>query len=255
MNVTYQDTDYSKASNGTKKEYHTMHLFMHLMRLFWDKPKEERPYAILLENVAEFEKVAGISLELCFKEEGYHVSRAKLNSLDYGSRTKRERFFMVATAFDGFSLPEPKGKNTTSIQEAGIISVDELEWVTPEESGTLHYFLSRESKGISHNHYMTIFDITKDAYVGTITKNHFKIQPENWIKHPTEPNLYAYLKGEHIRSLHEIDKAYYLGSSNKLIVECIGQSVCTKTFTAIAVALYQFLSKELGNQGSLNVVA
>ncbi|WJV32325.1 DNA cytosine methyltransferase (plasmid) [Rossellomorea sp. AcN35-11] len=32
--ATLDCTDYSKASNGTKKEFHTIHLFMHLMRLF-----------------------------------------------------------------------------------------------------------------------------------------------------------------------------------------------------------------------------
>lgn len=244
-NATLDCTDYSKASNGTKKEFHTMHLFMHLMRLFWEKPKAERPLAIMLENVSEFEKVAGISLELCLKEEGFHVARQKINSLDYGSRTKRERFFMVATVYEGFAFPEPTGRKTNSLVEDGVLRVEDLEWVTPEESGTLSYFLEREDK-ITHNHHMTLFDITKDAYLGTITKNHFKIQPENWIKHPTIPNLFAYLKGEDIRALHEISKDYYLGDSNKMIVECIGQSVCTQTFNAIANSLYDFLCYNRG---------
>lgn len=244
-NATLDCTDYSKASNGTKKEFHTMHLFMHLMRLFWEKPKAERPLAIMLENVAEFEKVAGFSLELCLKEEGFHVARKKINSLDYGSRTKRERFFMVATVYEGFTFPEPTGRKTNSLAADGVLKLEDLEWVTPEESGTLSYFLEREDK-ITHNHHMTLFDITKDAYLGTITKNHFKIQPENWIKHPTIPNLYAYLKGEDIRALHEISKDYYLGVSNKMIVECIGQSVCTQTFNAIANSLYEFLCYNRG---------
>lgn len=239
--ATLDCTDYSKASNGTKKELHTMHLFMHLMRLFWERPKSERPLAIMIENVAEFEKVAGNSLELCLKEEGFHVAKAKIDSLDYGSRTKRERFFMVATIYEGFSFPTPTGRNETSIEESGILSLDELNWVTPEESGTLQYFLSREKKEMSHNHRMTTFDITKDAYVGTITKSHHKIQPENWIKHPTDPNLYAYLTGEQIRALHDIRKDFYLGDSNKLIVESVGQAVCTQTFYAIAKCLFDFL--------------
>ncbi|WP_240416547.1 DNA cytosine methyltransferase [Paenibacillus periandrae] len=243
--ATLDCTDYSKASNGTKKEYHTIHLFMHLMRLFWAKEQSERPLAILLENVAEFEKVAGISLELCLKEEGFSVTRAKLDSLDYGSRTKRERFFMVATVFEGFTFPEPSGRNKESIQDDGVLHIDDLDWVTPEESGTLNYFLSREKRGITHNHHMTMFDITKDSYVGTITKSHHKIQPENWIKHPFISNLYAYLNGEQIRALHGISKDYYLGDSNKLVVESIGQSVCIQTFKAIADKLYQFIWNKL----------
>lgn len=245
--ATLDCTDFSKASNGTKKEFHTMHLFVHLMRLFWERKKEDRPLAILVENVPEFEKVAGNSLELCFVEEGYYVKRAVLDSLDYGSRTKRERFFLMATAYEGFEFPIPTGEPTTSLEEAGILSLDELEWVTPETHGTLNYFLNREKEGITHNHYMTLFDITKDSHVGTITKSHHKIQPENWIKHPTEQK-FAYLKGEQIRKLHEINEDFYLGCSNKMVVECIGQAVCTRTFHAIAKSLYQFLKQSV--QGS-----
>ncbi|GAA0854096.1 DNA cytosine methyltransferase [Paenibacillus glucanolyticus] len=245
--ATLDCTDFSKASNGTKKEFQTMHLFMHLMRLFWGKEQSERPVSILFENVGEFEKVAGVSLELCLKEEGFSVTRTKIDSLDYGSRTKRERFFMVASIFEGFCFPEPTGRNKNSIEEDGVLSIDELEWITPDESDTLKYFLTREDKGITHNHYMTMFDISKDAYVGTITKSHHKIQPENWIKHPTIPNNFAYLKGNHIRALHGISEDYYLGDSNKLVVESIGQSVCLQTFKAIAQRLYKFLLKNLNS--------
>ncbi|WCF11533.1 DNA cytosine methyltransferase (plasmid) [Paenibacillus thiaminolyticus] len=241
--ATLDCTDYSKASNGTKKEFHTMHLFVHLMRLFWERPKAERPLAIMLENVSEFEKIAGISLELCLKEEGFYVSRGKINSLDYGSRTKRERFFMVATIFEGYSFPKPTGKKETSIADDGVLSLQDLNWVTPEESGTLQYFISREEKGMTHNHHMTTFDITKDPYIGTITKSHYKIQPENWIKHPTE-DRYAYLNGENIRALHNIRKDFYLGDSNKMVVESIGQSVCTHTFYFIAKKLFEFLEEK-----------
>ncbi|WP_145949588.1 DNA cytosine methyltransferase [Paenibacillus sp. Y412MC10] len=245
--ATLDCTDFSKASNGTKKEYHTMHLFMHLMRLFWGREIADRPMAILLENVPEFEKVAGISLELCLQEEGFFTTRAKLDSLDYGSRTKRERFFMVASIYEGFTFPEATGRNSRSIQADGVLQVDDLEWITAEDSDTLKYFLSREQKGgMTHNHHMTLFDLTTDSYIGTITKSHHKIQPENWIKHPTDPNLYAYLKGEHIRALHGISPDYYLGDSNKMVVESIGQSVCLQTFKAIACKLYAFLSGKVG---------
>ncbi|KJD42630.1 DNA cytosine methyltransferase [Paenibacillus terrae] len=243
--ATLDCADFSKASAGTKKDYHTMHLYMHLMRLFWDKKKSDRPKAILLENVPEFEKIAGISLELCLKDEGFSVTRAKLNSLDYGSRTKRERFFMVASVFEGFSFPVPYGQPMSSIQDDGVLKLEDLDWITTEDSGTLKYFINREKKGMTHNHHMTTFDITKDSYIGTITKSHHKIQPENWISHPTNKNLYAYLNGEQIRKLHGISKELYLGDSNKLVVESIGQSVCVQTFKAITDKLYHFLMDNL----------
>lgn len=246
--ATLDCTDFSRASNGTKKKteenFATMHLFMHLMRLFWQKPIAERPSAILIENVPEFQTVAGNSMELCLKEEGYHVTKGKLNSLDYGSRTKRERFFFVATAYEGFELPLPTGRLTTPIADDGVLTVDTLDWVTPEEHGTLRYFLEREKGHMTHNHRLTTFDVTKDSHVGTITKNHAKIQPENWIIHPTEPDTYAYLKAEDVKYLHGIPGSYYLGDSNKQIVEAVGQAVCFHTFSALIKALFNFLDEK-----------
>lgn len=243
--ATLDCSDYSKASNGSKKTFGTIHLFMHLMRLYWERDEKDRPLALLLENVSEFEKVAGTSLELCLLEEGFNVQMAKLNSLDFGSRTKRERFFMVATIFEGFTFPEGEGRATDSIHDSGVLRVEDLKWVTAEDHGTLKYFLERQAKGITHNHFMTLFDITKNSSIGTITKSHHKIQPENWIKNPYNPELYAYLNGEQVKALHGLDPGFYAGDSNKLIVESIGQSVCFKTFKSIALKLRTFLEHNI----------
>lgn len=243
--ATLDCSDYSKASNGSKKSFSTMHLFMHLMRLYWEKDEKDRPIALLLENVAEFQKVSGTSLKLCLEEEGFYVQMAKVNSLDYGSRTKRERFFMVASIFKGFTFPLGEGKATSSIHDSGVLKVEDLTWVTAEEHGTLKYFLDRQVKGITHNHVMTVFDITKDSYLGTITRSHSKIQPENWIKHPQIPGLYSYLTGEQVKAIHGIEPNFYAGDSNKLIVESIGQSVCFNTFQSIALKLRTFLENQI----------
>ncbi len=237
--ATLDCIDFSKSTNGTKKQLHTLHLFMHLMRLFWEREKEQRPEAIFIENVPEFEKVAGNALKLALQEEGYEVNMAQINSLDYGSRTKRRRFFMVATIKGGFTFPEPTGQISTPM--IGEIRLDELEWVTPEQDKTLSHFLKRQECAMSHNHKLTSFDITKDSYIGTITKSHFKKQPENWLRHPTNENTYAYLKADQIRVLQGIPKHLNIGDSNKMQVESMGQSVCYKTFLVIAKKLYNFL--------------
>lgn len=242
---TLDCTDYSKSSNGTNKGLHTMHLFMHLMRLFWEKPKDQRPIAVLVENVPEFEKVAGNSLELCFKEEGFFVSKTQLNSIEFGSRTQRKRFFMMATLFEGFEFPQGSGIKQSSILSDGTLSLNDLEWVTPEDSKTLKYFLERQKGKMTHNHVMTVFDLTKDAYIGTITKSHHKIQPENWIRHPYKENTYAYLKAEQIRAIQGIPSYLQLGESNKLQIESMGQSVCYVSFKKIANTVYNFLSKAI----------
>ncbi len=248
-------TDFSKLSQARKQEsgeFQTMHLFMHLIRLFWQKPPAERPKAILIENVEGFKNIAGNSVKLCLEEEGYHVKMAKLNSLNYGSRTKRERFFLVGTIYEGFEFPQGTGKLDSPIISDGVISLENLKWVTPAENETLKYFTEREKKGMAHNHKMTCFDITKDSYIGTITKSHHKTVPYNWIKHP-DGERYAQLRDEkHLKYLHGIRQDYYLGDSFTSVSQCIGQAVCCHTFRSLVKSLYDFL---LGKSAVIHTIS
>lgn len=243
--ATLDCSDFSKLASN-KKEFKTMHLFMHLMRLFWERPIEDRPSTLVIENTPNFEHIAGNSLKLCLEEQGFFVNMAKLNSLDFGSRTKRERFFFVASIFDGFSFPEPTGRIETPIINDGIITLDNLDWITPEDSSTLKYYIDRQ-KNMKHNYKIISYDITKDSYVGTIVKNHSNFKCENLIKHPTKENTYArILNIEHLKYLHNIDKDYYLGDSKTTQIQSIGQGVCCKTFQAVSDAVYKFLVNKLG---------
>lgn len=244
--LTLDCTDFSKLAS-TKNEFKTMHLYMHVMRLFWGKPKKERPKAIFIENVEEFEKIAGNSLKLAFEEEGYNVTMGKIDSLDYGSRTKRKRFYFFASCYDeGFDFPEPTGRVETPISSDGIMTVDNIDWITPEDSMTLKHFVDRQKRKMSHNHKITSFNIDEDCYIGTIPKSHHKYIPENILKHPTEDNKYAFIrKIEHLRYLHGIDDDVKLGNSLTAKIEAIGQGVCCKTVYAIAKQAYDFLKRNI----------
>lgn len=242
---TLDCTDFSKLSSG-KTEFHTMHLFIHLMRLFYQRPKESRPRVVMIENVEGFERIAGNSLKLCFENEHYHVTMKKLNSLEFGSRTKRERFFFVASAYDGFEFPEGEGRVTTPIDSDGVVTVENLDWVTPETDLTIKRLVEREKGEMSHNHKMRTYDITKDAYIGTIPRRHANKVPENLIRHPYLEDHYAFLLDpEHLRYFHSIPEHYYLGSSRAIAIEGIGQGVCYKTFYTIAKKLHDFLYEKM----------
>ncbi|QUH21791.1 DNA cytosine methyltransferase [Alkaliphilus sp. B6464] len=245
--ATLDCSDFSKAKNNG--EYATMHLFVHLMRLFYQKPKDKRPKAIMIENVEGFEKVAGNTLNLCLREEGYTVKMAKLNSLDYGSRTQRVRFFLVATVYDGFEFPEATGRLTDPIVEDGIITLDNLDWTTPEENNILKYYIDRTHKikkgKVSHNFRVSTIDITKDAYVGTITKSFHKGKAENIIKHPTEEK-YAFLHNvDHLKYIHGVDPEYYVGDGKAIGIESIGQGICSTTFTKIVKNIHDVLYRNI----------
>jgi DNA (cytosine-5)-methyltransferase 1 len=246
--ATLDCTDFSKLAS-TKKEYQTMHLFVHLLRIFYEKKKEDRPNSILIENVPEFEKIAGNILKLCFQEEGYEVNMKKLNSLEFGSRTKRERLFFFASIFQGFKFPEKTGEMKTPILQDGKITLESLNFKSPSENKTLNYYIKRDCK--THNHKFKTIDITKDSYFETIVKQHSKGKASNWIKHPTEEK-YAYIeREEHLKYLHDIPEEYYLGTSVNSFSEAIGQSVCGKTYSLIIETVYRFISNCFGAEKQL----
>lgn len=171
----------------------------------------------------------------------------KINSLDFMSRTKRERFFLFASCYKGFSFPDAIGRLETPIIDDGVMTIENIDWVTPEDSRTLKYHLGRQDeKTMTHNHKITSFDITKDSYIGTIPKSHYKCIPENLLKHPCKENTYAYIKNEkHLRYIHGIPEELYLGNSNSAIIKSIGQGVCYNTFKAIAKQIHDFLYSKM----------
>ena len=166
-------TDFSVLASSKKSEdFITKDLYIHLAVLFKQLPKERRPEAVLIENVPGFAAEAGSTLKLFFRKMGYSVADGKLNSLDFGSRTERKRYFFVACVYEGFTLPVGEGRLETPIIEDGVITLDNLNWVTPETDGMLKYFVERNDT-ITHNHHIASYDIMKDAYVGTIPKSHY----------------------------------------------------------------------------------
>jgi len=234
-------TDFSVLASSKKDEqFLTMDLFMHLAALFKQRDKSRRPVAIMIENVPGFSSV-GLPLKVFFRKYGYSVTTATLNSLDFGSRTERKRYFFVACAYEGFSFPEGTGRKETPIVADGIITLENLDWITAETDLTLKYFLERNDK-ITHNHKICAFDITKDTHVGTIPKSHGKKVPENLIKHPHLKDTYAFLNNvDHLRYLHGIRNNIFLGDSKTLQMQSIGQGVDVPTFYEIIKKLYDFM--------------
>lgn len=176
----------------------------------------------------------------------------KIDSLDYGSRTKRKRFYFFASCYDEeFSFPEPTGRLETPISSDGVMTVDSIDWITPEDSLTLKHFVDRQKGKMSHNHKITSFNIEEDSYIGTIPKSHHKYIPENILKHPYEEGKYAFIrKIDHLKYIHGIDEEVKLGNSLTSQIEAIGQGVCCKTVYAIAKQAYDFLKRNIFKERS-----
>lgn len=238
--ATLDCSDYSPLANN-KSEYHTMHLFMHLMRLFWERDKKDRPSGIFIENVPNFQKIAGNSLKLCLEEEGYSVNMTVVNSINFGSRTKRERFFLFAHIKSGYEFPAINNPATTPISSDGVITTDSIEWQSLEENKTMAYYFGRNAD-ISHNYKTKTYNIDKDCHIGTITKSSNKGKAENILKHPSL-DKYAWVTDvSQIKYLHSVPESYFCGDSKTTAIEVLGQAVCGKTYEAIIQSVYTFMS-------------
>lgn len=68
-----------------------------------------RPACVVLENVPGFASAGeGMMFKAKLRKWGYHVADAVLNAGDHGGRTRRERYYLVASVFPGFAMPSPQ---------------------------------------------------------------------------------------------------------------------------------------------------
>ncbi|WP_432263402.1 DNA cytosine methyltransferase [Cupriavidus sp. TMH.W2] len=75
-----------------------------------------RPACIVLENVPGFATSAeGQLFKIKLRRWGYEVSDAVLNAGQLGGLTRRERYYLVASVFPGFAMPEPGSIREESI--------------------------------------------------------------------------------------------------------------------------------------------
>lgn len=243
-------TDFSNLKSDENK-YNTIHLFTHLLRLLWTTPVNKRPLGILVENVPSFKNVAGNSLKLALEEMDYKVTHEIINSIDFKSRTKRERYFLFATCYEGFKFPISSGKLDNPISEDGIITVDNVPWKTDDDR-SFAYYSEREKKDMKHNHKMSFVNINIDSHFKTITKSHASPQPQIVLKHPTE-DKHAFIRDLEINQIKYIQgipdnfkfSAVDGNISKTQTIEIIGQSVCYKTFFAISKSINEFLKSQL----------
>lgn len=68
-----------------------------------------RPACVVLENVPGFASAGeGLMFKSKLRKWGYHVTDGILNAGDHGGLTRRERYYLIASVFPGFAMPEPQ---------------------------------------------------------------------------------------------------------------------------------------------------
>lgn len=70
-----------------------------------------RPACVVIENVPGFKDAAeGQLLMTKLRRWGYDVHAQVLDARDFGGRTSRQRLYIVASVFPGFTMPTPTGR-------------------------------------------------------------------------------------------------------------------------------------------------
>lgn len=109
LHISLQCDDYSTAKGATLRRQamdnvsSTRDLAYDALRMV----ETIQPAAVLIENVAGFRNLEGELVALKLRKWGYHVSEAVLNAGDFGGLTRRERYYLVASVFPGFQMPQP----------------------------------------------------------------------------------------------------------------------------------------------------
>lgn len=245
--------DYSVLKRKPGIELTTQHLFIHMMRLFFQTDKKERPEALFMEQVPGFKHIAGDSVEATLRDEGYHVTSQVIDSADFSARTMRKRYYMVASVHEGFEWPAATGRVTTPLMAEKWFNLDDIEWHTPESSPSLKHLYTRQ-QGKSSSEVFTIksMDPSKDAIAGTIPKYYKLSSCLALVKHPEREKTWGAFTVEQLRKLHRIWDNLYMGDSVTLQREAIGQAIECGTVYAIFSKLYNHLmSARSGGQLTL----
>lgn len=243
--LTLPCNDYSTLKNNRKIEKKedgnsSIHLFLHFVRIFSQIPDINKPKCIFFENVPQFEKVAGISLELFLKDMGYYTSSAVIDGADYGSRMHRKRWYMVANIYEKFIFPEPTGTVQGPFTQEEWFSIDDIEWCSPETSLSIKRFVERSKKNKNAMNIKAI-DPTADSVSYTIPKNYRISVPQGMVRHPEQEDTYGIFPIKHLERLFNIGKDYYIGKTKTLQHEVLGQSVDGIFILKLYKGLYNFL--------------
>jgi DNA (cytosine-5)-methyltransferase 1 len=233
--------DYTALKRDPKMAQNTKHLFLHIVRLFYQIEKHRRPEALFIEQVPGFKTIAGESMEMLLRDEGYFVTSQIINAADYGARSARERYYMVASVYPGYKLPQPTGRVTTPFMTEPWFNLEDIDFKTPETSDSLKHLLKKHKGEKGAVWTIKSIDPSKNAIVGTIPKNYKLSSGLALVRHPEKENCWGTFTTDQLRKLHRIPDRLFLGNSTGLIHECIGQAIECGTVLEIFKSLYTHL--------------
>lgn len=118
LHISLQCDDFSnlKNANAKKRSVDNLDTSADLVYDGLRLVETVQPATVIFENVAGFATSgAGELLRIKLRKWGYHVQEAVLDAREHNGNTTRKRYYMVASVWPGFEMPQPAPTKTTPI--------------------------------------------------------------------------------------------------------------------------------------------
>jgi DNA (cytosine-5)-methyltransferase 1 len=202
-----------------------------------------RPACVILENVPGFgTSMEGQLMRIKLGKWGYTVSEGVLNAGDFGGRTRRERYYMVASVFPGFEMPEATGMRMGPLWEEIEPFLKDCRDVTHTKS---------LQDGLSGGRARLI---TKKSVVSpTVLKSQSR-QAKDSVYIEAGDGRYLLPSLDLLQYLNGIPSDFNLScTSQDIASEIIGQSIDVPMHEAVVRAVHGHIGENVGRHTAVSV--
>lgn len=241
LHISLQCDDFSTAKGGNIRRQAVVDLST-TRDLVYDALRAVetiQPACVMLENVPGFAAGGeGQLMAIKLRKWGYHVSEGVLKAGDFGGKTRRERYYLVASVFPGFEMPAGTG---VSPQDPAQL------W-----QGIAPYLI--DCRDVTHTKSLQAgLDsgrarlISRDSVLApTVLKSQAR-QAKDSIYIEAEPGRFLLPSEELLRYLNGIPADVDLSCvSAEVASEIIGQSIDYPMHEAVVKALHAHIAANVG---------
>jgi DNA (cytosine-5)-methyltransferase 1 len=199
-----------------------------------------QPAMVMIENVSGFSSHPnGELLKIKLRKWGYHVTDEVLDARDHNGLTSRARYYLVASVWPGFKMPEQASRRTTPVWNEVEAFLPECRDVTHTESVRL---------GVETGRIRIINN--SSLYAPTVTKSQQRQTKDSvYIQHEGKFYLPSIDLLAHLNGINDFD---FSSTAETITSEIIGQSIDVPMHSALAEAALQHI---YANSGTKTVVS
>jgi DNA (cytosine-5)-methyltransferase 1 len=202
-----------------------------------------RPACVILENVVGFGNASeGDLFRIKLRKWGYHVTDGVLNAKDFGGKTRRERYYLVASVFPGFNMP-------AGMNEKNIPIWDEIESFLPACRDVTHTKSLQD--GLSSGRARLL---TKGSFVApTILKSQNR-QAKDSVYISMGDGTYRLPSVELLAFLNGIPEDLSFNCvANDIASEIIGQSIDYPMHHALVQSIHDHIGSNVGGHTAVTL--